>query len=235
MDPKSHEQRSGERHHRKQQHAQESIDVELQGRALISRLLRSVRQTACIRGRANGGDTVDTRACGGIGARVDRVAHTARHTIGLSRQDRLVDREAASLDEFAVRDDLVARLQLDDVIGHQLFGQHRAGRAVASNGCVGGNQQRQTVERVFGAQLLGDANQRIDHDHRRKQRILPRPRSDDQDHEAERDQIDQRKDVATQDRPQRNAGGVLALLAKGAALLLGLRRGETRVCSCAHV
>ncbi len=74
---------------------------------------------------------------------------------GLARQDRLLRREAARLDQAQVGRGLVAGLQQDNVAGHEMSAVDRDAPSVAQDGGVGGQHPADRCHGGFRLALPG--------------------------------------------------------------------------------
>ena len=74
------------------------------------------------------------------------VAERARDRVGLAGQHRLVELQRARLEQAAVGDHLLARLEPDRVALDDVVDRHRDRLAVAQHAGARGDEQRQAVE-----------------------------------------------------------------------------------------
>ena len=135
------------------------------------------------------------------GDRLDRLQHRR----ALARQRRLLDLERRGDDQAAVRRDLVARLEGDDVAGHELLG--RDVRALAAAADVRLDQQHllERGDALGGLALLVQAEDRVEHgqadDHDAGRPLLQRDDADDRG--AEQDELHQVAVLAEERLPAR--------------------------------
>ncbi len=125
--------------------------------------------------------------------------------VGLAGQQRLVDLQALGVLHPAVGDDLVAGLQLDEVISDDVGDVDLMHRAVTDDPGALGVEDAQLVERALGAQLLGDADRRVGHDDEAEKPVLPAPGGQDDHEEGEQQAVEEREDVGAQDLADRAA------------------------------
>ncbi len=181
--------------------------------ASVGRELRRVR-LATDRRRAE-----PTAARGDEAPRQHRVALAFEHRIGLPRDQRLVDLEPVDRQHVPVDDDLVARLQGEHVVEHDVADRMLRLLAVADDPRLRRSQHREPIEGALRAQLLDDPDQRVRDQHAPEQRVLDR--ADDQDHDEHRpeDEVEPGEDVRAndpRDRARRLRGNVVDLTASHA-------------------
>ncbi len=160
-------------------------------------------------------------------AREHLVAQVLLDGVGLAREERLVDLEAAHLERLAVHDDLIAGLELEHVVEHHRGDRELANRAPAQDPRFRRDEHRELVELPLRAQLLHDTHQRVGDQHETEQGVLDRP--DDQDHhqEAPEQRVEPRQHVRADDLADGARGrgrDVVHLSARDAFGDLGLRK-----------
>ena len=82
--------------------------------------------------------------------------------LGLAGQRRLLEQEAARADQPEVRRHLVARLQDDDVAGHQLVGGDLGALALPQHERLGREHPADRIQRPLGPAFLDEADDRVD-------------------------------------------------------------------------
>jgi hypothetical protein len=138
-------------------------------------------------------------------ARQQAVTGPLVHRLGLTSQQRLIGLQPLAGPHHPIRDQLIAGLQIDQVIGDQVAGSDLARRAVADHPDPGRAEHGEPVERPLGVQLLPDADQRVGDQHDAEQRVLRL--ADDQDHRQQhtQNQVEPGQDVRAQDLGNRAA------------------------------
>jgi hypothetical protein len=102
-------------------------------------------------------------------------------------QRRLFRAQVPGLDQAQVGRDLVARFQEHDVAGHEFLGGNQANRPGTQDARLGGQHVADRVERLLGAPLLQEAQQRVQDDDREDDRGV-QPQAQHQLDEAGREQ-----------------------------------------------
>ena len=139
--------------------------------------------------------------------------------------------EPAGVDERAVGDQLIARLDPDHVAGHHLVGGHLDHPPVADRLRARSDQQGQAVEGLLRPQLLADADRRVDDRDQPEERVGPQAERQDEDEEAADDRVEQGQDVGGDDARDRAAVGRLGLAQPGEpARRLGAREPVVQRC-----
>ena len=215
------QQQDRDRDHDRDHQAQQPVDRELQRRELAAILARGVRELVGVRIGADALGLVDAAARDAERAGLELVAGAPRVGVGLARQDRLVDLEPAGLEQPPVGDDLVARAHDDRVADDDVVDRDDALGVVAQDARARGREQCQPVERPLRAHLLDDADARVDDEHRGEEQICELTRRDQRDRAGREDEVEQREQVAPDDRPVGQAAGRLL---RRASLLEPARR-----------
>ena len=158
------------------------------------------------------------------------------HEVRLAGEQALVHLHAAVADHGAVHDDLVARLEPEDVAEHHLRRVQLHQLPVAQHVGLGAQQDRHLVHHALGADLLEQADHGVggDHEHHRE-RVQRLAQDQEQDAEEVEEVVDEVEDVVADDAAVGAAGLDLDVvaLARGAPPV-GLSRAEAgqrrRVC-----
>ena len=138
-------------------------------------------------------------ALDGEGAGANLLAGLALHRARLAGQHRLVDPEAARGHELSVRDDLVARLKLDEIPHHDLVHVQATTRTVPDDGRSRLHERRERVERPLRTYLLEDPDRRVGDDHTEEQGVAHVAERDHEHAEHDQDQVEDREDVRPDD------------------------------------
>ena len=122
-----------------------------------------------------------------------------RDEVRLAGQLRLVDLEPA-LDEAPVDDELIARLDGEEVADDELLGVHLADLPGTHDLRRRPRQQGDAVERLLGANLLDDADDDVRADDgQRDERVEGSTHEHEGDAEDEEHVVDEREDVLRDD------------------------------------
>ena len=155
-----------------------------------------------------------------VEARTGRHERTRQHLVvdilldrvALAGEQRLVEFEARRRQHVAVDDDLVARAELEHVVGHDLADTDLRRLTVTADPSLRRRQHREFVEGAAGLQLLHDADHRVGDDHAGEQRVGRVAGDEDQHEQGADDAVDRREDVGLDDlqvRPNRGVGDVV--------------------------
>ena len=97
------------------------------------------------------------------------VTRVFRDRVGLAGEQGFVDLQVVVLEDFPVDDDLISGTELDDVVEHHLVGQQRLGAGLPAHQRFRLTDDGQLVQRLFGAQLLNDADAAVGDDQQTEQ------------------------------------------------------------------
>ena len=151
---------------------------------------------------------VDAAAGDAERAGLQLVAGAPRVGVGLAGQDRLVDLEPAGLEQPPVGHDLVARAQRRSRRRRRRRRRARRARAPSrSDARARRREQRQAVERPLRADLLDDADARVDDEHGGEEQVGELAGRDQRDGAGREHEVEQREQVAPDDRPVGQAAG----------------------------
>jgi len=202
-------QRVAEHDAERDEHAREDdeqpVQRALERRARVAELLRLAGELDRVAVLAHGGDAVCPRALDREGARADLLAAAARDRRRLAGQDRLVDEQAFAPLERPVGDDLVARLEPDEISLDNLLDRDAALLAVADDEPGRSDERGEPVERPLRPYLLRDPDAGVRDEDDEEQRVLGVPEGERQHAEEEQDQVEEREDVGTDDARVRAA------------------------------
>jgi hypothetical protein len=126
--------------------------------------------------------------------------------VGLPGEQRLVHLETVGGPHLPVHDDLVARLQRQQVVEDDLAGGAPAGTAVTDDAGHRCAHDGQPVQGALGAQLLDDADAGVRHEDQPEDGVLPRPDHEDDEQERPEDRVEPGEDVGPDDLSRRAAG-----------------------------
>jgi hypothetical protein len=184
--------------------------------------------------RADGGDLVGAGALDRERARANLLALAARHRPRLAAENRLVEGERLARNDVPVGDDLVARLDADEVADDDVLDPDPTRLALANHRRVRRDERGEPVERVLRAQLLDDADRRVGDDDGEEERVLGVPNRERQHAEDDEDPVEEREDVGSDDARRRAARrGRLDRAALGeAAGGLGFAQARVRPAIC---
>jgi hypothetical protein len=157
--------------------------------------------------RAHARHRVRARSLDREGARAHLLPGPPPDRLGLAGENRLVDGERGRRLETSVGDDLVARLQLDEVAGDELVHADQSRLAVADDACGRGDEGRQPVEGSLGAELLRDPDRGVADEDREEERVLPRAEGERDEARDEQDHVEDGEDVRPHDARVRAARG----------------------------
>ena len=164
------------------------------------------------------------------------VADLLLHGVRLAGQQRLVDREPVRLERLAVDRDLVARVQLEHIVEHDLLAGHVLALAVADHRHLRRAHEREAIERRLGSPLLDDADEDVQHHHDPEQRVLRVAEHQDRAGQHGDDGVEPGEDVRPDDLADRaRRAGVgrvgLALCHPAGDLTRGQPAGAARLAS----
>ena len=194
-----------ERHHHGDHHDQEEVQSPLERRARMPEGPGHVCDLLGVAGLADRRHRVEPRALGRERAGTHLVPGKPGHGLRLPGEDRLVQREPVRLVENAVRDELVAGLDSDQVAGHDLFHLDRAGVAFPHDRRVGRDEGCEPVERLLRAPLLEDPDSGVRNEDPDEERVLPVAEREREDAERDEDEVEDREDVRPDDARHRPA------------------------------
>ena len=128
-----------------------------------------------------------------------RVAGGLVDRVGLAGEQRLVDLETGRGTHDPVDGDLVARLELEQIVEHDALDRDLGLSSVANHAGMWCVRDGELVERALGADLLDDPDQRVrDEDHAERRVLDLADHQDDGQHHAE-DRVEPREDVGPDD------------------------------------
>ena len=194
-----------DRHQRDRRRPEQLVDLELQRRGRVAELARLAGDLLGVAVLAHGIDFVAARARDPERAREHPVSGPLADPVRLAGEQRLVDAQPARLHHRAVGDELVARLDSDDVARHDLVAAELDQAAVADHLRARRDQERELVERLLGLQLLADADARVDDRDQAEERVRPQPEREDEDEEDADDRVEERQRVGDDDARHRAA------------------------------
>ena len=192
-------QEHAERQHHRDGQAEHAVDVLLQRTQLLARPPGLGGQTT---GVAVGSERLDPVVAGAddaVRARADVLPVLARDGVGLAGEDRFVHGEGAGVHQGSVGHDLVAGDDPDHVADHELV--HREARLLTVSPCPrpGRDQQLQSIERAFRADLLDDPDQRVGDDHAPEQGVSRVAEHQRQHEQRAEDEVEDRHGVGPDD------------------------------------
>ena len=201
------QQQCRDRNHERNQDPEQVVDGELQRRELAAILSRDARQLVRVGVCSDALGLVGAAAGDAEGSRLHAVAGAPGVRIGLAGEDRLVDLQAAGLEQPAIGHHLVSRAQHDRVPGDHVVDVDLALRTVAQDPRPRRREQRQAIERSLGPHLLDDPDARVDHQDRREEQIRELSRRDQGNRAGRQHEVEQREQIAADDRPVGHAAG----------------------------
>ncbi len=113
------------------------------------------------------------RARDSEGAGQHPIARALVDTVRLTREQRFVDGEPARVDYRTIGYQLIAGLDANDVAGDDLVGSKLDQPSVANCLCLWRHQKCKLVERLFGLELLADADIGVDDRDHAEDRVCP--------------------------------------------------------------
>ena len=161
-------------------------------------LFRLQRQTRDVGVRADGGqpraaETADDEAAG-----EELVAGLLFDLVRLACDERLVH-VARPVRDHGVGVDLVPGCEHDDIVAHERVGADRAARTVAYDDGFWRGEDVQLFKRALRADLLHDADGRVDDDDPHEREVQPLLHGDDAQRQQEEDHVEVREYVAEND------------------------------------
>src|SRR5262249_53948222 len=105
-------------------------------------------------------------------ARIEPIAVLLGDRICLARKERFIDSNASITHQRPINNDLIACMQNQKIILHNLPRIDRLLLPIADNGRPGSCEQSDTIKRPFSAYLLYNANHHIEEDRACRQKSL---------------------------------------------------------------
>ena len=215
------DQHRPERDHHGEEYVEEPVDRPLERRARMAELAGRPRDPPRVAVRPDRGDLERSGALEHERARPHLLARRPLDGARLAGQDRLVEPEPGRVDERAVGDDLIARREPHEVAHDEVRDVHRPRLPVAHDGRARGDERREPVELLAGAELLPDPDPGVRDEDPEEERVTPVPEDERQNPEREQDRVERRDRVGADDRGR---GAACRRLRGGAARRPACRR-----------
>ena len=107
--------------------------------------------------------------------------------------------------QLAVGDDLVSRLDAQQVTRRDLVDGNGSRDPVANDGCSGRDERSEAVERALRADLLRDPDRRVREQDAEEERVLPLAKHERRSAGDGEDEVEDREDVGADDARVRAA------------------------------
>ena len=156
-------------------------------------------QAPGVAGRADRGDLVGPGALHHECAGAKLISGGPRHRLGLAGQDRLVETEINRPAELSVGNHLVPGLDFDNVPLDHPGRRDAARRAVAEHVGMWGDEQRESLQRPLGADLLRNSDPCVRDQDPEEQGVSPIAEHERHRAKAGQDQVEDREDVGADD------------------------------------
>ena len=186
------------RRHRNEDHDQ-SVEAYLERRRRVTERPRLAGEALGIALGSDGGDDVGARALDGKGARQHLLADGSADRLRLAGQDRFVDAKRLGRHYLAVGDDLVARLDENEVAPDHLTDVELPPAAVANDLRGRLHQRRELLQRALGPDLLDASDQRVRDDDAEEDRVRRLAERHGEDAEEPENGVREREDVVADD------------------------------------
>src|ERR1022692_3132048 len=197
-----------------------------------SRLARQPRRETLSPNRRH---LIDTSPLAHERTRTQLIADTVANRLGLAAQDRLVHAQIAGRQHPPIGDELIARLDDDEITQHHPLDPNKPLDPLTAHASMWRHQHRQAIEGTLRADLLRDPNPSVRNDHTQKQRIAPITENQRHRTKASENRVENRQHIGADNarvRTTRNATrpGIAAAPSRGLVLsqarLLTLRRPD---------